>query len=566
MSILTWTMLMFLISIFSAQVYQPQVSGSLGSITSSNAVPTGFIASLLTVFILAILDRFAYTFRSLRFKLVLHYVVTFLGHIIIFFYIPKLNGQPFDGSPLLVLLYLFFAGYLWYSAQQLKYGYPLYCKQHFFAEADRKGDVVAIFYKIYMMIPFIFELRIIIDWCTSTTSMPLGDWFTLEDIRAALYSRDLDIQKEKRHPRPEGQRLPQGSKCLKGVIILFFIVLVIWLPLLLFSSGSPQVKPNPVDRMTMSVSFFGYSPVYVNNAVVGKIGVNNFNDYQRENSLIYSPMRKRYTQVASLPEFSQDNWAISPPGKESLVAALLEGSETVSIVTDVVIMRGDGSNFDYRYERVLTTPEKAIVVDLLVSTSSIFVEIPRCFPRYIAIPFVGSATEVVSDDDVDLIGYRLSVEYADDGKNNTSNSSSGTGMSEWWSVVQIPTTLFADNATTTTVLLGSPRPYGILAAIASAGIVGLYAGVVWAVGSAIRGSVTGIHMSIPYEEMDDVRILLSMVDDIYVARKNGNTLLESEIYNDLLQIYRSTESLIAMSKPVDDEDESGGSNGKVKTA
>jgi hypothetical protein len=40
---------------------------------------------------------------------------------------------------------------------------------------------------IYRAIPFVFEIRTIMDWMIERTTLKLGEWFQLEDISASLY-------------------------------------------------------------------------------------------------------------------------------------------------------------------------------------------------------------------------------------------------------------------------------------------------------------------------------------------------------------------------------------------
>jgi len=42
----------------------------------------------------------------------------------------------------------------------------------------------------YRMIPFVFELRSVIDWTVTKTTLTFGQWLKLEDI----YSTNYDIK------------------------------------------------------------------------------------------------------------------------------------------------------------------------------------------------------------------------------------------------------------------------------------------------------------------------------------------------------------------------------------
>ena len=45
----------------------------------------------------------------------------------------------------------------------------------------------------FMVVPFLFELRAVMDWIWTDTSMTVMDWFKMEDIFANIYQIKVSI-------------------------------------------------------------------------------------------------------------------------------------------------------------------------------------------------------------------------------------------------------------------------------------------------------------------------------------------------------------------------------------
>ena len=49
-------------------------------------------------------------------------------------------------------------------------------------------------FAVFCAIPFIYEMRAILDWACTPTTLRLIEWLKLEDIRAWLYRRECDLR------------------------------------------------------------------------------------------------------------------------------------------------------------------------------------------------------------------------------------------------------------------------------------------------------------------------------------------------------------------------------------
>lgn len=68
--------------------------------------------------------------------------------------------------------------------------------------------------------------------------------------------------------------------------------------------------------------------------------------------------------------------------------------------------------------------------------------------------------------------------------------------------------------------------------------------IVLVVANAIRGMTSGLARDIMFENLPDCDDLLQLCKDIILARLDGDLLLEEELSNELIQIYRSPETII----------------------
>ena len=79
--------------------------------------------------------------------------------------------------------------------------------------------------------------------------------------------------------------------------------------------------------------------------------------------------------------------------------------------------------------------------------------------------------------------------------------------------------------------------------MASVGIMTLYSTFVFTLARLLRWLLTGMAYRVPLEDMQDPSRLLQLVEDIKLARSEGDLMLEEQLYGELIHIYQSTELL-----------------------
>src|SRR5689334_11066043 len=90
------------------------------------------------------------------------------------------------------------------------------------------------FFSAYKALPFIFEMVSILDWTVTKTALNLFMWMKLEDAYSNLYMDKCDMVNRKKHPL--GKTRGRWEKCLSGCLFTAFLVIIIILPIALFST------------------------------------------------------------------------------------------------------------------------------------------------------------------------------------------------------------------------------------------------------------------------------------------------------------------------------------------
>lgn len=126
------------------------------------------------------------------------------------------NYRQFNEKLAPQIWYMVKCFYLLLAAYQLRQGYPtrilgnFLCKKYSIVNYVLfKGSVKCLLKSTYiilprvliqkisfrfMLVPFLFELRAVMDWIWTDTSMTIMDWFKMEDIFASIYQIKVRIK------------------------------------------------------------------------------------------------------------------------------------------------------------------------------------------------------------------------------------------------------------------------------------------------------------------------------------------------------------------------------------
>lgn len=111
------------------------------------------------------------------------------------------------------------------------------------------------------MVPFLFELRTAIDWTWTDTSMPLFDFFNMENFYATIYNLKCARAFEQAFPAPRGEAKSTVVKYMMGLPMILILILTIWLPFLVYAllNQIGELKVPESAHITFSVEGYPVS-------------------------------------------------------------------------------------------------------------------------------------------------------------------------------------------------------------------------------------------------------------------------------------------------------------------
>ena len=303
---------------------------------------------LAIIFILAwiILDRVIYNLKksshransqdygkkAILMKIFIHILIFILIHYYICFKLPLSSKTFFCNSPALVICYLFFTWYLYYSAFQIKFGYPEADTTQIFTTSTDLFTRIA--FKVYRAIPFLTELKAILDWTVVRTSLDLFQWIKLDDAYANLYicKAEMSVRKETKPGSPRNF----WEKCSNGCLLVVLLIVIIIGPILIFSTLNPILETNNVNSGIITIDlmitpkkasnntelFHNVFELYrAENLEISTIDSNGFNILSKSFYGIDQDAQGRIQKITLLP-YSERNWDISHPRLQALVEFL----------------------------------------------------------------------------------------------------------------------------------------------------------------------------------------------------------------------------------------------------
>lgn len=203
-------------------------------------------------------------------KYIMHWLFLIGSHFYCFWYIP-VNGNyqlygfahcdedqkevyrcyNFKDNTYLRYLYLLMVAYLIVSSFQIAYGFPIKKKPS--SVLQYYNDLGNLSAQIYMQLPFIVEIRCLLDWVFSKTALDIFQFWQLWNYHCELF---LSWTGNKYYTEKTlGSPAECLDKCIFGVLIASVILFLLIGPFILFSTSSPYVGFNPISQAYINFNF-----------------------------------------------------------------------------------------------------------------------------------------------------------------------------------------------------------------------------------------------------------------------------------------------------------------------
>ncbi|XP_051628500.1 piezo-type mechanosensitive ion channel component 2 isoform X1 [Manacus candei] len=540
----------FIIIVFGFWAFgKHSAAADITSSLSEDQVPEAFLVMVLIQFGTMVVDRALYLKKTVMGKVIFQVILVFGIHFWMFFILPGVTERKFSQNTVAQLWYFVKCVYFGLSAYQIRCGYPTRVLGNFLTKSYNYVNLFL--FQGFRLVPFLTELRAVMDWVWTDTTLSLSSWICVEDIYAHIFILKCWRESEKRYPQPRGQKKKKVVKYGMGGMIIVLLICIVWFPLLFMSliKSVAGITNKPLD-VSITITLGGYQPIFTMSAQQSQL--EDFNQTRfnmllagyRGNTAALQFLEgygKEDITLADLEGNSNSLWTISPPSRQKMIEGLQDFSSEFTVVLSWTIQRNLtlGAKAEIASDKLTFKLQNKTRTDIATMMSGEKLEkvtLEEVYPYYIKAPS-DSLAKPIKQLLKDCKWKNITVSLV-------KNNESGEGVREWWVLNQLGKTFKTSGDSLELIIFSdkvSPPSLGFLAGY---GIMGLYASVVLVIGKFVREFFSGISHSIMFEELPNVDRILKLCTDIFLVRETGELELEEDLYAKLIFLYRSPETMI----------------------
>ena len=378
---------------------------------------------------------------------------------------------------------------------------------------------------------------------------------------------DVSVTQLEKAERVRGRAHSLVLKLLSGGLLFTVLSVVIWLPLLFYSSGAPTFVASRIETYSANLTLSaggGVWPLFQGGWLSQvRPGHDLFDEIPAGRSL----------QCARLASSASSRWGATPPATAALQAALLDDAAPVHVTVAHRFERSAPADFPTCVglwsAPLAPSARKALAAALAApcerpgnATACPRVDLSTTKLEGALYPLWWhvKGARCVTDPIVAFPKHaeqRPTPRVACSAQLAAAAAAGEAGLG-WWDVrcqivgagAEAGDACWAagEGGPLAKVVLNDVQGGLIGSVLASRGLIYIYAVFVVGVANLVRGLTSNLRYRVQYEELPDPRRLVALCEDIYIARAEGELGLERDLYAALVRIYRLPELLFRMTK------------------
>ncbi|KAI6204153.1 Piezo-type mechanosensitive ion channel component 2 [Aphelenchoides besseyi] len=532
---------------------------SNSNVLLSSRIPLMFVVVLFILTVMLVIDRALYLRKAVFWKLIYQLVTVVCLHVWIFIGLVVTTETPAAQNSPAGFFYVVKCMYLIVSAWQIRNGYPQRCTGNLLCQAY--GLPNYILYNVYLLAPLVFELRTIIEWAFTDTTMPIFDFIKMEVYYSKIYLVKCSRVLEEKWPAPHGEAKSKLVKYGIGVPAVLGILILLFSPLLAYAVINHIGPQNHPERVDIAVGLQGFPP---ENENIDRNKIRRALPFIKD---YYNPSGSSDIMEIKFRPESEVLWPISSESVDAMLEELTKNStinKVLKLEVHMKFVRERKSNdeeplvhtADWTTEIESNSTLSLSLQNAITVPGAHFV-VEKALPYYLVVPSEGKVV------DADVLLQALIQE--------------GTKIRETFSTIDLVLETNSWNqkrwtmqSNVSSYLKGHCFPdeiidYGpytdqlheihmvafvdrlfpaIITKWAQGGIAAMYIAVVYFGARLIRAIITSETLSVIIDEMPNPNRVLQLCLDIYLAREEHDFRLEEDLYAKLIFLFRSPETLI----------------------